>query len=204
MKKEKFWNVPNTITSIRLVSTFLIAALIFLNVNFIIVAVLFAIFALTDMIDGRLARKLKQTTKIGAKLDQVADRIFFGGVLTALIINFMRTDGGFLSLFLYSHIPASYFLLIISREIIAFPAFLYLLVSNKPFVKVRTIGKVATVLQAVTICWVIVKMPFTMYPVILTGVFGLLAGVTYWYDVAKTRPVKYVSDKIEEQIMKIK
>jgi CDP-diacylglycerol--glycerol-3-phosphate 3-phosphatidyltransferase len=48
-------------------------------------AVLFAIAALTDFFDGRLARRWKQTTTLGTFLDTTADKLLVSGVLIALV-----------------------------------------------------------------------------------------------------------------------
>jgi len=199
MAKERFWNIPNAITTIRLISTFLIIYFILKDTNFIITGTLFIIFSLTDALDGRLARRFNQTTKVGAKLDQIADRIFFSGITIALAAKYLIGKETFSSLFIYTTFPSWYLLLIISREIIALPAFLYLLASNKEFVKVRLIGKICTVLQVIVISEVILKMPFMIYFISILGFFGIVTGLTYWYDVAKARAVKYIKKKIKEK-----
>lgn len=196
MPQEKFWNVPNAITTIRLISTFVIIYLILANVSFIIVGIVFVVFALSDALDGNLARKLKQKTKIGAKLDQISDRIYFVGIAITL---YFTGEEQISSILLLTTIPKIYLLLIISREIIGLPAFIYLLSENKEFVKVRTIGKITTVFQAITMTWLILKMPFIIYPIIATSIFGIVAGLSYCYDVAKARPIKYLKKKIEER-----
>jgi CDP-diacylglycerol---glycerol-3-phosphate 3-phosphatidyltransferase len=48
-------------------------------------AALFAIAALTDFFDGRLARRWKQTTTLGTFLDTTADKLLVSGVLIALV-----------------------------------------------------------------------------------------------------------------------
>jgi CDP-diacylglycerol--glycerol-3-phosphate 3-phosphatidyltransferase len=48
-------------------------------------AVLFAIAALTDFFDGRLARRWKQTTTLGTFLDTTADKLLVSGVLISLV-----------------------------------------------------------------------------------------------------------------------
>jgi CDP-diacylglycerol--glycerol-3-phosphate 3-phosphatidyltransferase len=48
-------------------------------------AVLFAIAAITDFIDGRLARRWKQTSTLGNFLDTTADKLLVAGVLIALV-----------------------------------------------------------------------------------------------------------------------
>lgn len=50
-----------------------------------VAAVLFAIAALTDFFDGRLARRWKQTTTLGTFLDTTADKLLVSGVLIALV-----------------------------------------------------------------------------------------------------------------------
>ena len=68
-------NLPNYITSIRLILT--IPLIIFLETNntlFVLIIILFGGF--TDYLDGYFARKLKLKTKIGAILDPLADKIF--------------------------------------------------------------------------------------------------------------------------------
>jgi CDP-diacylglycerol--glycerol-3-phosphate 3-phosphatidyltransferase len=48
-------------------------------------AVLFGVAAVTDYFDGRLARRWKQTTTLGAFLDTTADKLLVSGALLALV-----------------------------------------------------------------------------------------------------------------------
>lgn len=48
-------------------------------------ALLFAAAATTDFVDGRLARRWKQTTTFGSFLDTAADKLLVSGVLLALV-----------------------------------------------------------------------------------------------------------------------
>ena len=48
-------------------------------------ATLFAIAAVTDFFDGRLARRWKQTTTLGNFLDTTADKLLVSGVLVSLV-----------------------------------------------------------------------------------------------------------------------
>ena len=68
-------NLPNYITSIRLIFT--IPLIIFLETNNILFVWIIILFGgLTDYLDGHIARKFKLKTKIGAILDPLADKIF--------------------------------------------------------------------------------------------------------------------------------
>ena len=48
-------------------------------------AALFALAAVTDFVDGRLARRWKRTSQLGAFLDTTADKVLVTGVLIALV-----------------------------------------------------------------------------------------------------------------------
>jgi CDP-diacylglycerol--glycerol-3-phosphate 3-phosphatidyltransferase len=83
--REKFWNLPNTITVVRLaVVPVLLAFPLFDGpVGSRIVAWLFIVSALGDILDGWAARRGQQVTRIGKLLDPLADKLT---VTTALII----------------------------------------------------------------------------------------------------------------------
>ena len=69
------YNLPNYITSIRLIFT--IPLIIFLETNNILfVWIIILLGGITDYLDGYIARKFKLKTKIGAILDPLADKIF--------------------------------------------------------------------------------------------------------------------------------
>ena len=68
-------NLPNYITSIRLVFT--IPLIFFLETNNILFVWIIILFGgITDYLDGYIARKFKLKTKIGAILDPLADKVF--------------------------------------------------------------------------------------------------------------------------------
>ena len=80
------WNIPNILTVLRLLAAPMLAVM-FLYFNrpwadwFALV--LFVSAALTDWLDGHLARTWKQTTKLGAMLDPIADKAM---VVIALMV----------------------------------------------------------------------------------------------------------------------
>ncbi|WP_380054922.1 CDP-diacylglycerol--glycerol-3-phosphate 3-phosphatidyltransferase [Falsihalocynthiibacter sp. SS001] len=80
------WNLPNILTIGRLLAApFLAFAFVFLPRGLAdwVAIVLFVGAALTDYIDGYLARKWKQESKFGAMLDPIADKAM---VVIALMI----------------------------------------------------------------------------------------------------------------------
>ncbi len=50
-----------------------------------VAATLFAVAAITDFVDGRLARRWQQTSVMGTFLDTTADKLLVSGVLVALV-----------------------------------------------------------------------------------------------------------------------
>ena len=77
-------NLPNVLTLVRIgfIPIFVVAYL-FAENYYWISALIFAIAAVTDWIDGYLARRLRQSTPFGAFLDPVADKLI---VVTALVL----------------------------------------------------------------------------------------------------------------------
>ena len=76
-------NIPNLLSFLRiaLVPVFL---WLLLEELFLAAIVILAVAGLTDFLDGYLARKLDQTTKLGKMLDPVADRLYIFATLLAL------------------------------------------------------------------------------------------------------------------------
>jgi cardiolipin synthase len=82
---RKFVNIPNLLTLARLVvAPFVIWAI--MQQKHRLALVLFAAAALTDGIDGALARRYRQITTMGAFLDPIADKILLSGVFVSLAL----------------------------------------------------------------------------------------------------------------------
>ncbi len=86
-------NVPNIITAIRVVLAGF-AAWLLISGQFLAAGILIVIAALTDGLDGLLARRLKQSSLFGSIFDMVADQLLFMPCLILAIIAglFAKTD----------------------------------------------------------------------------------------------------------------
>src|SRR3990172_3941484 len=82
---EHFWNLPNTISVLRcgVIPILLLLPLFQDQGGSQIVAWCFIVAALSDVLDGWLARRGQQVTQIGKLIDPVADKML---VSTALIV----------------------------------------------------------------------------------------------------------------------
>ena len=80
-----FWNLPNTITALRaaVVPVLLLYPLFPGEIGSTMMAWIFIVAAVSDLVDGWLARRGQQVTHIGVLLDPLADKLL---VTTALIV----------------------------------------------------------------------------------------------------------------------
>jgi CDP-diacylglycerol--glycerol-3-phosphate 3-phosphatidyltransferase len=84
-----FFTVPTLLTWARILAIPLIVGVFYLplepGTRNLIATVLFVVFALTDWLDGWLARRLNQTSSFGAFLDPVADKFLVCAALLILV-----------------------------------------------------------------------------------------------------------------------
>src|SRR4051794_21676521 len=79
------WNAPNALTFLRLVLIPLFVVAYYLPTDWanILAAWMFIVAALTDWLDGYLARRLQQNSAFGEFLDPVVDKLM---VIAALVL----------------------------------------------------------------------------------------------------------------------
>jgi cardiolipin synthase len=85
-------NVPNVLTWLRILAIPLLVAVFYVPDTWlsshernVVATVLFAAAAVTDWLDGYLARRLNQTSAFGAFLDPVADKLMVAAALIVLL-----------------------------------------------------------------------------------------------------------------------
>jgi phosphatidylglycerophosphate synthase len=81
------WNLPNTLTWLRIFAIPLVVMFFYLPFQWADPAagLLFAVAGITDSLDGYFARKMKQTSRLGAFLDPVADKLIVAVALVLLV-----------------------------------------------------------------------------------------------------------------------
>ncbi|MEY5029642.1 MAG: CDP-diacylglycerol--glycerol-3-phosphate 3-phosphatidyltransferase [Pseudomonadota bacterium] len=149
-----FFTIPTILTWTRIIAIPLIVGVYYLpglssRAQNDIATIMFVLFAITDWLDGYLARKLNQTSAFGAFLDPVADKFLVCAALLVLV-HMNRV-----------HVLVA--LIIIGREIAisSLREWMAQIGAGKS-VAVHMIGKVKTTVQMVAI-------PFLLFDGVLLG-----------------------------------
>ena len=182
MGKLLLGNIPNFLTIARVFLTFVVIYLILTRADVIGIVVIFAIAALTDWFDGRLARKFDWESEFGRKADMIADRFLWVGTALAFIVSF-GTEG------LLSGIIGIQLLLIMTREIFTAPFVLIAFFSGSLLPYARYVAKVTTFIQGFALpalilstiypYWIYVSFPLA----ILCFITGLISSLFYLKDI---------------------
>lgn len=140
----------------------------------------FLLAAVSDGLDGYVARRYNQRSSLGVILDPIADKgLLLSGIITLSISNWSQVDPN------YGKFPAWFPVLVITRDAVILLGSAVLHVLNGT-VRVRPswTGKVATVLQMAAIAWVMLQMriPKLIYVVFAAGFFTLVSGIIYVRD----------------------
>lgn len=87
LKHIKTWykQIPNLLTISRPIGM-IPASILFISGNVIPAIILTGCLLLTDLFDGKLARKWQVTSKLGADLDAIGDKIMFLGMALPIIV----------------------------------------------------------------------------------------------------------------------
>ena len=139
-------NLANKLTILRIILVPIMVIIPFLNIQgevlgipitYLIVDVIFIIAAITDKLDGYIARSRNQMTTFGKFLDPIADKIV---VITAMIM-----------LVEFGHLPAWIPIIIIFREFVVSGYRLVAVQSKGTVIAASLWGKLKTVTQMVAV-----------------------------------------------------
>jgi phosphatidylglycerophosphate synthase len=164
MSRRALFNLPNTMSLSRVV---LALAFVLVSEPWDRIA-LIAVAALTDFMDGWLARHEKTESTTGALLDPIADRIFvFVAISTYLVEGQLTT--------------AQYFIFL-TRDLATAAGFIVakIIPTLRPAVfRARTLGKIVTVVQLITLVAIIVMPELTDALILVIGVVSAASIVDY-------------------------
>ena len=167
-------NIPNVLSMLRIVLIPLFIILISYRHAGTALAV-FILAAITDGLDGYIARRLKMKTMLGSYLDPIADKL--------LLVS------GFVTCSLMGMLPRWLVILVVSRDVIITVGIMILrLNAYQPEIRPSIVSKCNTVMQMVTLCMVLVvatgmtASAFSQLLTVscwLTGMLTVLSGLHY-------------------------
>ena len=197
--KKQGMNLPNKLTVLRvcLVPVFIVIMMLpaeVLNpmISGLIGVAIFIGASVTDMLDGKIARKYNLVTDFGKLMDPLADKFMVIGALTVIVY---RAEAGVLRLFF-----TLVLLVVIFRELAVTSLRLVASTSAGTVVAANLLGKIKTVVQIVFISavfiepalysipfvksflpvWWIANVPVTYTAGALTLLFTVWSGANYF------------------------
>jgi cardiolipin synthase len=166
-------NVPNTLTIVRILLTPLFAICLIKH-SLGGALLVFAVAAVTDGLDGLVARLFRQKTALGAYLDPIADKLL---LITA-----------FLTLAIQGLLPSWLAVIVITRDvIILFGVALLTIMDRKVEAKPAMLSKITTVVQLAAVCSVLIgfhtEVPANLLTPLfwITGAMTTISGLQYIY-----------------------
>ena len=158
------WNLPLVLTWLRIVAIPLVMVLFVMGRHNpagpadVAAGLLFAAAAITDSLDGYLARRLGQTTPLGAFLDPVADKL----IVTAALVLIVSRDPRLVMVLAA--------VVIIGREIAVSALREWMAeLGHRTKVAVSVVGKYKTILQMVGVSLLLYRQPLLGLPMYQIG-----------------------------------
>ncbi len=164
---DRVLTLPNALTLLRLLAIPVVLLLLFTERDVLAVTV-FVLAAITDFLDGKIARRWGGTSYLGVVLDPVADRLMLSSVAMVLAIRGI--------------LPVPVVAILVGRDVFA-------LVGSLTFrgkIRVNKVGKAATAVLMASVA-VVMYRPGVLGEVMFYSGLGLslVAGALYLSEVKK-------------------
>ena len=179
-------NLPNKLTVLRLCLVPVVMLIGFLPSNIIpfyisclICAILFIGTAITDMLDGKIARKYGLITDFGKFLDPIADKFMVIGAMFVVLCKFPNLRG----------LMVASLIIVIFRELAVTSMRLVVSTGEGVVVAANSLGKIKTVSQIVFISTVFLEPVVQLVAKFAANSFG----VDWSFEVGKIVPLTYAS-----------
>ena len=181
-------NLPNKLTMLRILLVpvmVVIASISFFNNTYIlwnqislanfINVLIFIVASLTDLLDGKIARKTNQVTTFGKFADPLADKLLVLALMIILIVQGSLLKGYFV-------------IIILSREFIV-TGFRVIAAEKQIVIAAGILGKIKTTMQMLMIIMLLLDGPFSgtwtiwqiliMIWICLTTLITIISGIEY-------------------------
>lgn len=143
---DKVFTVPNVITMVRLLLLPVFLWLLFATPYHLAALVVYAVAASTDWVDGQVARRTHQVSKLGKLMDPFVDRLFIAC--------------GVIAVFALGRVPLWVLVYLIARDLILLAGGRLLLSRVGKVPPVIYVGKFATAFIMVGFCLLLLGFPY--------------------------------------------
>jgi len=174
------WNLPNLLTLFRIALIPVLVLIYYWPMPYreLILSGTFILAALTDWLDGYLARRLNATSRLGAFLDPVADKLIVSSALVLLVSDARVMEQ------VFHTVPFAIAVVVIVGREIAISALREWMaeLGERGAVAVGNSGKLKTVMQMVAISLLLYMLPLFGLPTFQIGEICLYiaALLTLW------------------------
>ena len=173
-------NLPNKLTILRIVLIPVFVVFLLINIPYgdYFAAAIFILAALTDSLDGYLARRWKQVTRLGVLLDPLADKL----LITAALISLVELG----------RIPGWIAIVIVGREF-AISGLRAIKAGDGIVIPASIFGKLKTATQVIAVLLVILEntyrgittLPIGQWAMYIAVIITIISGVEYFYRFRK-------------------
>ncbi len=186
----RIWTVPNVLSMLRLALVPAFLVLIVLG-DYVSALIVLVIASLTDLLDGYLARRLDQVTRLGQLLDPAADRLYIFAALVGLAANAL--------------VPWWIVVVIVARDVVLLVLGIVLANHGYGPLPVHLLGKVATFALFFGVPVIMLGLAFPVvepvsqpigWAITMWGAFLYWwAGIIYAIETARVIRIPRVADK---------
>lgn len=177
-------NLPNKLTILRAIMVPVFMIIIIAPIpdvtSRIVSVMIYALTALTDMLDGKIARKYNLITNFGKLMDPLADKFMIFGAMLAILVKYD-----------YLRVVFVWVAAIVMFRELAVTSIRLVAASSKENVVIAAawLGKVKLVSQVVCICTIIIEpvilpfAPFTEWHILSYITMAVMTVMTVWSGV---------------------
>ena len=178
---KKVYNIANLLTLFRLILIIPVLILVYFDtkITSLISAILFVIAAITDVLDGYIARKYNLITTVGKLIDPLADKLLIISVLIILVK--------------LNRVPVIFPLIIIAREF-TITGLRAIASTHGIVISANQFGKDKTFFQTVSLTCLLIYYPLFGINSYAVGIFFIIVATFY----TLFSGVKYIKDFIEK------
>jgi cardiolipin synthase len=155
---DKTWLTPSNLLTLTRVALAPVIVWLLYYAYWQSAFVVFVVAALTDMLDGQLARYFNEQTHLGTLLDPLADKIFL--LSSFLALSFFHVP--------FFQVPGWLLTILIGREVVMLCGSLFLIRRDHvAMVKPLLWGKISTCVQIIFISWLFICYFAGWHPYVL-------------------------------------